>query len=160
MIVKETLVQICASGQSRAAGDLEIGDRVFDGFAGKTREIANIIRREVDTLTNAAMKPVRIGWATCGANIPSHDVLLSPRQMVFQSARPHGRINYPALVEPIFASKLRLRLPDAIDYVPRKVEYVALFFEEDTHVVCSGLILSGYTPQMMVGVAGKRARIS
>ena len=147
MLTSETLVQVRKSGASVPAGSLEIGDVVYDGFAGRYREISDILRRTVNTAITPELAPVPIRWGVFGRGIPKRDVHVSPEQKILSVFRPSDAIPF---LETVVARNVDNTVLPKTQPNQKLVTYVALFFDGPCYVVCSDLLMFGYTPDILV----------
>ena len=143
MITSETLVQVRKSGASKPAGELQIGDLIYDGFAGRYREISDILKRTVDTSLSPELTPVPIRWGTFSQGIPKRDVHVSPKQRILSVCRPKDAIPF---LETVSAHNLNNTVLPKLPRHNTQVIYVALFFGGPCYMVCSDLLVFGYTP--------------
>lgn len=147
MLTSKTLVQVRKSGASVPAGELQIGDVIYDRFAGRYREISDVLKRTVDTSASPELAPVPIRWGVFGRGVPARDVHVSPEQRILRICRPKNAIPF---LESVSARDLDLTVLPHSPGHDTLVTYVALFFDGPCYVVCSDLLIFGYTPDIFV----------
>lgn len=148
MITHDTFVQTSKNGATTRAEKLAIGDVVYDGFTNRYCEISNLLSRTVNVRERDCLAPVTIFQGTCGTEIPRANVRVSPQQEVLYVARDM-KCGGPARLESSSAAQLG-QIPNCIGMNADEITYVALFFEQQCYLVCSGLLLPSYTCEILV----------
>ena len=143
MITQDTYIQVHQGGRARRAIKFNIGDQVYDGFAGRYSQITDIVVKIIDLAVQPELRPIMISRDLFRPDRPSRDVWVSPHQTILQVQRHAWQPNVPVLER---VSAHQFELPDAAkpEDAPDTVTYVALIFESATHLSCSGILIRGY----------------